>query len=42
MRNSMKQIMISTIVMLLGLSSIGFGQKEFIIVNERNDKQIIL
>jgi pimeloyl-ACP methyl ester carboxylesterase len=33
MRNSMKQIMISAIVMILGLSSFGFGQKEFINVD---------
>jgi len=33
MRNSLKRIIISAIVMLLGLSSIGFGQKEFINVN---------
>jgi len=33
MRNSKKQIMISAIVMILGLSSFGFGQKEFINVD---------
>ncbi len=33
MRNSMKRIMISVIVMILGLSSFGFGQKEFINVD---------
>ncbi len=33
MRNSLKRIMISAIVMFLGLSSNGFGQKEFLTVN---------
>jgi len=33
MRNSMKRIIISAIVMIFGLSSFGFGQKEFIDVN---------
>ena len=33
MRNSMKRITISAIVMILGLSSFGFGQKEFINVD---------
>ncbi len=33
MRNSMKRILISTLVMFLGMSSIVFGQKEFINVN---------
>ena len=33
MRNSMKRIMISAIVMISGLSSFGFGQKEFINVD---------
>jgi hypothetical protein len=33
MRNSMKRILISAIVMILGLSNYGFGQKEFMTVN---------
>ncbi|RJQ57361.1 MAG: alpha/beta fold hydrolase [Stygiobacter sp.] len=33
MRNLMKRILISAIVMILGFSSFGFGQKEFINVN---------
>ena len=33
MRNSMKRVTISAIVMILGVSSFGFGQKEFISVN---------
>ena len=33
MRNAMKRITISAIIMILGLSSFGFGQKEFINVN---------
>jgi len=33
MRNAMKRVTVSTIVMILGLCSIGFGQKEFITVN---------
>jgi hypothetical protein len=33
MRNSMKRIILLAIVMFLGFSTIGIGQKEFINVN---------
>jgi hypothetical protein len=39
MGSSMKRTIISAIVMFLGLSSIGYGQKEFINMNGKKRRE---